>query len=269
VSEVGVAALGTSVHVVGGYVGGHPRSTTHLVLYTVTGRWHRAAPLPVAADHVGVVALHGLLWAVGGYGDPTAVRSWDPATDRWTSHAALPSGRAAGVCVVLGGRIHYIGGKSNGADVSSHLVYDPATDHWSSLAPVPIARDHAAGAVVEGMIYVAVGRPGDLTDAEVYDPGLDRWHRLPPVPLGRSSVAGVELDGRFVVLGGEHPREQGVDTEVDAFDPATHRWSRLPALPSGRQGMGAAVVDGTLYVPGGGPVGGGRLQSAVLLELRR
>ena len=105
---------------------------------TTSGRWHKAAPLPIAADHVGVVALDGRLWAVGGYGEPTALRSWDPSTDVWSSHRALPSPRAAGVCVALGGRIHYVGGKSNGADVSSHLVYDPLTDRWSTAAPVPV-----------------------------------------------------------------------------------------------------------------------------------
>src|SRR3954451_9321744 len=54
VSEVGVAALGTRVHVLGGYVGGRPHSTTHLVLDTRTGRWSRGVPLPEALDHVGV-----------------------------------------------------------------------------------------------------------------------------------------------------------------------------------------------------------------------
>jgi N-acetylneuraminic acid mutarotase len=132
---------------------------------------------------------------------------------------------------------------------------------------MPTPRDHAAGAVVDGRLYVAAGRPHDLTVAESYDPATDRWTTLSPLPLGRSSLAGAALGGRFVVLGGEHPGERHVDAEVDAYDPATRRWSRLPDLPAGRQGIGAAVVHDRLYLPGGGPSGGGSRQSNTLLVL--
>jgi hypothetical protein len=140
VSEVGVSVLGSSIHVLGGYVAGRPHSTTHLVFDATTRRWHRAAPLPQALDHVGTVSLGGLVWAVGGYGDTpggsTGVWSWDPTKDSWTAHAPLPNPRAAGVCIVLGGRLHYVGGKSNGRDVAEHDVYDPATNRWTTAAPM-------------------------------------------------------------------------------------------------------------------------------------
>ena len=171
------------------------------------------------------------------------------------------------MAVVLAGKIHYLGGKSGGVDVAEHDVYDPATKTWVTAAPMPTARDHAAGAVVDGRIYIAGGRPHDLTLVQAYDPGANRWTTLPPLPLGRSAVAGASFDHRFVVLGGEHPAEQSVDSEVDAYDPGTRRWSRLPDLPSGRQGIGAAVVGDTLYLPGGGPTGGGSRQSDTLLLL--
>jgi N-acetylneuraminic acid mutarotase len=269
VSEVGVAVLGDELHVVGGYVAGRPHSRTHLVLDLSTGVWHRAAPLPVALDHVGVAALHGELWAVGGYGTTGAsarVLRWNPTSDGWSDGPPLPSPRAAGLCVVLDGRIHYVGGKRGAAELHDHLVLDGG--RWRLAAPMPTARDHAAGAVVGGRLYVAAGRPHDLTRLEVYDPLTDRWSRLPDVPLGRSSVAGAAYRGQLLVLGGEHPVEQGVDREVDAYDPRTRRWSRLPDLPLGLQGTQAVVVHGVLYLPGGGPVGGGGVQSDRLLELR-
>jgi hypothetical protein len=114
---------------------------------------------------------------------------------------------------------------------------------------------------------VGTGRPGDLRTLEVYDPTTDSWSTGPPVPLGRSAAAGASFHGLFVVLGGEHPGELGVDTEVDGYDPRTRRWTRLPSLPHGRQGIGATVIGNVLYLPGGGPVGGGSVQSNVLLEL--
>ncbi|MCW2620585.1 MAG: Kelch repeat type 1-containing protein, partial [Frankiales bacterium] len=174
---------------------------------------------------------------------------------------------AAGVAVVLGGEIHYVGGRSGGLETGEHDVYDPATDRWATAAPMPTPRDHAAAAVVAGVLHVAAGRPGDLAVHEAYDPATGRWATLAPLPTGRSSVAGAELNGRFVVLGGEPAGERSVSAEVDAYDPASRSWARLPDLPGGRQGIGAAVVDGILYLPGGGPTGGGDRQSDTLLVL--
>lgn len=66
-AEVGVAAIGTKVYVVGG------RSDTAGLLTTVsaydqtTDTWSAAADLPgPARDHLGVVSLGGKIYAVGG-----------------------------------------------------------------------------------------------------------------------------------------------------------------------------------------------------------
>jgi len=154
VSEVAVAVLGTDVHVLGGYRNGRPHSTTHLVLDTTAGRWRTAAPL----DHIAGAAVGGRLYAVGGYGGagPTdAAYSYDPATDRWSAAAPLPSPRAAATAAVLDGRLHVVGGKGPGGDTGEHDVLDPATGRWSTAAPMPTARDHAAAAVVAGHRPVA------------------------------------------------------------------------------------------------------------------
>ena len=268
-SEEGVAAVGTQVHVLGGYVGGRAHSTTHLVLDTVTGRWRTAAPLPAALDHVGTVAVGGTLYAIGGYGTArhatAAVYAFRDGAR--TRRAPLPVPRTAAVAVVLAGRIHLVGGKTLSGDTTEHDVYDPVTDRWSTAAALPVAVDHASAAVLGGRIYVAGGRPGAVTAAAAYDPSTDRWTALPPLPEGRSSAAGAAWGGRFVVIGGEDAAETRVFRTVDAFDPATRQWSALPALPLGLQGIGAAVVGDRLYVPGGGPRAGGAVQSNALLIL--
>jgi len=274
VSEVGVAAVGASVHVLGGYVDGHPRSTTHLVLDTTSGQWRSAAPLPVAADHVGAVGLNGLLYAIGGYvntaggsGGSTAVWSYDPGTDRWTARAGLPNRRAAGIAVALDGKVHLVGGKSRGADTGEHDVFDPTSGGWTQAAPMPTPRDHAAGAVVGGRLYIAGGRPGALTALESFDPAAGSWSSLPSLPSGRSSSAGAGIDGQFLVLGGENATETTVTARVDAYDPTNRTWSRIADLPASRQGVGAAVIGGTVYLPGGAPTAGGSQQSDTLLHL--
>jgi hypothetical protein len=277
VSEVGVAVLGGQVHVVGGYIGGRAHSSTHLVYDVAAGRWRTAAPLPARLDHVAAAAVgtgsSARLLAIGGYGTaggPTsAVYAYDPRSNTWTTRAPLPVARAAGVAVVAGGKVHYIGGKAPGGDTGEHDVYDPATNRWSTAAPLPTARDHAAAAVVGDVIFVAAGRPGSKRTLESYDLRTGRWTTgLPGLPLGRSSVAAAAWRGRFVVLGGEDSSETTAYRNVDAYDPARRSWTQLPAMPGPRQGIGAVVVGDALLVPGGGPAAGPARQTDTLLELR-
>lgn len=277
VSEVGVALLGGEVHVLGGYVAGRPHSRTHLVLNLATGRWRTAAPLPVALDHVAAVAVGSgpsvRLLAMGGYGSagrPTdGVYSYDPADDRWTARARLAVPRAAGVAVLAGGLVHYIGGKSAAGDTGEHDVYDPTRNRWSTAPPMPTPRDHAAAAVLADTIWVAGGRPGAMTTLEGFDLRAGKWITgLPGLPLGRSSLAAAAWRGLFVVVGGESAGERTAYRNVDGFDPGARRWRSLPELPGPRQGIGAVVDGQTLLVPGGGPAAGAAEQTDTLLELR-
>lgn len=277
VSEVGVAVLGGTVHVLGGYVNGRAHSRTHQVYDVAAGRWHAAAPLPAALDHVAAVAVgsgsSARLLAIGGYGTAgrpnAAVYAYDAQSDAWTRRAPLPIPRAAGVAVVAAGLVHYLGGKTPGGDTTEHDVYDPAANRWSLAAPMPTARDHAAAAVLGDIIYVTAGRPGSKRVLEGFDIRNGRWTTgLPDLPLGRSSLAGTAWRGQFVVLGGENSSETTAYREVDAYDPARRRWSQLPPLPGPRQGIGAVVVSGALLVPGGGPTAGAARQTNSLLVLR-
>jgi N-acetylneuraminic acid mutarotase len=269
--------LGGTLHVLGGYINGRAHSRTHLAYDLATRRWHRAAPLPAALDHIGAVAIgtgaSGRILAIGGYGSagrPTAgVYAYDRAADRWSSLAPLPVPRAAGVAVFAAGLVHYIGGRTPNGDTGEHDVYDPATNRWSLAAPMPTARDHAAAAVVGDAIYVAAGRPGGLRTLESYDLRTGRWTtELPALPLGRSSVAGAAWRGQFIVLGGENAAETTAYREVDAYNPSRRKWTRLTPLPAPRQGIGAAVVGDALMLPGGGPAAGPAHQTNTLLVLR-
>lgn len=268
-SEVGVAATGTTIHVLGGYIAGVAHSTTDLAFDTVTQSWSTGPPLPVRLDHIGAAAVGNRLFAIGGYGaagTPTT-GVYELVGDRWVARAPIPLARAAAATVVLDGKVHLIGGIAPTGDTDRQDIYDPVTNAWSAAAPIPTPRDHAAGAVVNGRIFVAGGRPGSLTSTVSYDPATDQWTLLPALPSGRNSIAGADFAGRFVVIGGENANETAVFGEVSGYQAG--RWSSLPSLPHGLQGIGAVVVNNVLYLPGGGPIGGGSQQSAQLLELRR
>ena len=268
VDEIGVAAVGTDIHIVGGYIGGQAHSTTHLVYDTTARTWATGAPLPVRLDHVGLAAVQGKLYAFGGYGTSGAPTNgtfvFNPATNTWAALAAMPDPRAAAVTVTIGNTIHVIGGRDAHGDTGEHLVFDVASGRWTVAAPMPTPRDHTAFAVLDGRIHVVGGRPGSLTTHEVYDPTTDRWSQLASLPAARSSFAGAVIANRMVVFGGENSQETQVFPDAWAYDAGQDRWLPIAKLPVAVQGTQAATVNGQVYLPGGGPVAGGSQQTATL-----
>ena len=100
-AEVGVAAIGTDVYVVGGKNDDTGLLSDVAVFDHLTQTWSSAADLPgPARDHLGVVELGGKIYAVGGligWPGPSVTDVWvyDPATDVWTELAGLPTPRGA------------------------------------------------------------------------------------------------------------------------------------------------------------------------------
>ncbi|MEA2690013.1 MAG: hypothetical protein QOD51_2620, partial [Candidatus Eremiobacteraeota bacterium] len=104
-SEDSVAAAGSTMYVIGGYMpaGANPVSLDSSGRVDVSrplvqafdvrsGRWTERAPLPRGLNHVGVAALGGKIYAFGGFtqqnrGPVADANVYDPATNTWT---ALP-----------------------------------------------------------------------------------------------------------------------------------------------------------------------------------
>jgi N-acetylneuraminic acid mutarotase len=87
------------------------------------------------------------------------VEAYDPAIDRWTRKAPMPSRRGGLASAVFDGRIHAFGGEGRAAVFAAHAVYDPAADHWTTSAPLPTARHGLAVAAVNGKLYAIGGGP--------------------------------------------------------------------------------------------------------------
>ncbi len=181
----GFAANGSSLASVEAY---DPASNT----------WTSIAPLPQARNHLGLAALGGKLYAVGGYGqtmrDPNAdAWAYDPASDSWAAIAPLPVPRAAHALVATGDKLFAIGGV--GPSAGTTLAYDPATDAWERRAEIPTPREHLAATIADDRIYAIAGRDAgrNLDIVESYDPATDSWITLPPLPTARSGLAAAAL----------------------------------------------------------------------------
>jgi hypothetical protein len=89
--------------------------------------WTEVAPMPTGRGGTACGVIDGKLIVVGGEGngdDPSGVfaqvESYDPATDAWTSHAAMPHPRHGMGAAVVGGTLYVPGG----ADVTIFAAVD-------------------------------------------------------------------------------------------------------------------------------------------------
>ncbi|MBV9440078.1 MAG: galactose oxidase [Candidatus Eremiobacteraeota bacterium] len=282
-SEDTVAAWGTKIYVIAGYVpaGPHPALLEASARADVdgalvqefdvpTGRWTERAPLPRGMNHVAGIGVSGKIYAFGGFvgqnRDPVSdAYAYDTSTDRWTAIAPLPEPLGSIAVAELDGKIHLVGGRDVHS-VGTHHVYDPQTNRYTSAAPLPIGRDHMGLVASGGKLYAVAGRIDDFNHntsyCDVYEPASDRWTSCTAMPSTRSGMAVALYRERIFAIGGEYGG--GTFTNDEAYDPRTNTWSTFAPLPEGRHGTGAAVVNGRLYVPAGAPTNGGSRQSSTL-----
>jgi N-acetylneuraminic acid mutarotase len=129
---------------------------------------------------------------------------YDPATDRWTTAAPMPTARDHAAAAVVDGVVHVAAGRPD--DLGVHEAYDPRTDRWTTLAPLPRGRSSLAGAALDGRFVVLGGENGSesavYTEVDAFDPGAGRWTTLAPLPQGRQGIGAAVVNGRLYLPGG-------------------------------------------------------------------
>ena len=91
--------------------------------------------MPVALNHAAIAVYRSDIYVVGGYEDPNRATAhllrYDPATDRWTRLAKMPTKRGALTAGVIGDRLYAAGGADDGNALNTLEVYDFKTRRWS------------------------------------------------------------------------------------------------------------------------------------------
>lgn len=221
-----------------------------------TPSWASRQPLPAPRQELGVAALNGRLYAVGGFDGasrPTSVvEYYEPASDMWFDAAPLPQPLHHVPVAATGGRLYAIGGLRGSQFTAVDVVFvlDPLRNEWETRTPLPLARGAGAAAVIDGRIYVAGGvRNGtSIKDFAVFDPEMNAWTQLPPMPTPRDHLAAAAIDGIFYAVGGRAGRLFDV---LEAYDPESRTWTTLAPMPTARGGLAAAALGGRLFTFGG------------------
>jgi N-acetylneuraminic acid mutarotase len=213
--------------------------------------WVKMAPMNEARSGLGVAAVDGKIYAIGGStasglltsSPPQAIitspgfvdgfvgtnEEYDPSTDTWTYKASMPTARISFATAVYQNKIYCIGGRISNGYTTSYTtvneVYDPATNTWETKTSMPSAKGWITANVVGDKIYVVGGG--------VYDPVTDSWTPNESIAQYNGYVS-ASLDKKIFIVGGSSPDNYYnlnliYDTETDSFSSGSYPPSSVAA----------------------------------------
>lgn len=218
--------------------------------------WTALATLPLERSHLGVIAVGGFVYAIGGLQRGSAAGSaafdrYDPATDRWTAQPPLPATTDHPAVAASGDSIYVFGG-TLAAPTTVAWRFDTNRAAWTSIAPLLQARAAAGAATIGGRIYLVGGIDGSrrhIASVDAYDPGTDTWSQVATLPTPREHLAVVSFRSTVCALGGHFGAGDRTNT-VECYDPAVRRWTQLPSLIHAASDFGAATVGDSIWTVG-------------------
>lgn len=167
----GAAILNGRLYVVGGTASstiGAPTdlARTMLVYDIARDSWtSRRGPTP--REHLGVAALGGRIYAVGGRTagfdtNMALVESYNPRTGRWTRLPRVPGRRGGTGAAGIGSWIVSVGGEAPAGTIRTAYRYNVIRRRWSRLPNLPTPRHGLGVAAVGRKVYVIGGgtKPG-------------------------------------------------------------------------------------------------------------
>ncbi len=133
-----------------------------------TNTWTRKSDMPTARSLFCAEVVNGKIYVIGGQSSLwdqhrgmliSIVEEYDPATDRWTRKADMPTARCMFSSAVINGKIYVLGGASMvHEDILSIVeVYDPSLDRWSIAPNMSEKRFGLSSSALDGSIYVIGG----------------------------------------------------------------------------------------------------------------
>ena len=230
-NHVGVAFLDNNLYAFGGFIEQNRKPHPNCYVWDPQGNsWRAIASLPEAVGSAAIVAFNGKLHCIGGaIGDTFETKKsidwhlvYDPKDDAWEGRAPMPTARDHTGTLLVGDRIHVIGGRVNSFHTNSNLhhAYNPTADKWEARNPLPTARSGHGAVLYRGKVFVMGGEGTNRVfgQNEAYDPAKDSWEQYAPMMTPRHGLGAAAVGDYIVVAGGGPVMGGGVQSAVtEAF----------------------------------------------------
>jgi hypothetical protein len=252
-----MATSGGKVYVFEGAASDGGTSNATLSYDPGINEWATLTPSPQSRSFAKAAELNGKIYVIGGCtsgdcqaGFTGANVQYDPASDTWTSRAAMPTARSGFAMAASATRIYVAGGAQACppcTPVNTLEIYDPTADSWTTGAAMAAARGDTAAAVVGSSLVVVSGTDSSGAPAllnEAYDPVGNAWST--PTAMGSPHVGGgaSALNGQLLATGGS-------DSALnELYDPVGNTWRAVAPAPVARSSAVAATVGGIVFLAG-------------------
>jgi len=230
-NHVGVAVLDGKLYAIGGHRDQNRNPDDLCFVYDLRAdNWSRIASLPNRCGAIACVAFNAKIHAIGGaVGDTNRTKksvdwhlAYDPQSDRWEQRSPMPTARDHTGVVVIGNRIHLVGGRVDSFHTNSNLhhAYDPDKDAWDPRQPLPTARSGHGAVFYHGKLFVMGGEGTNRVygQNEAYDPETNSWESYTPMLTPRHGLGAAVVGDAIHVAGGGPVMGGGVQSAVhEAF----------------------------------------------------
>ena len=160
---------------------------------TNANSWSGKAAMPTARAGLGVTAVDGKVYAIGGlnrlnaYGFQNSLQTvevYNPAVDIYTTEREYITSRSSLGVVNANGKIYAVGGFNGSAYLNTVEEYDGF--RWRLKVGMPTARKGLGVTSVDGKIYAIGGFNGSyLNTVEEYNPATNTWSTKTGMPTAR------------------------------------------------------------------------------------
>jgi N-acetylneuraminic acid mutarotase len=159
----GAALVEGKLYVVGGVAAARRLARTAFVYDPRRRRWS-ALPGPTPREHLGVAALGGRIYAVGGRtaGFDTNLdlaEALRPAGRRWVRLPSLPDRRGGTALAAGKGLLVSVGGEEPAGTIAEVYAYAPGSRRWRRLPDLATPRHGLGVEVVGRRVYAIAGGP--------------------------------------------------------------------------------------------------------------
>ncbi|XP_077473316.1 kelch-like protein 23 [Stigmatopora argus] len=241
-----VASQGADIYVTGGYRTNTVEALDTMFVYNCDDdEWTEGRPMITARYYHCSVALHGCIYAIGGYrgGAPEEeTEFYDPLKNKWFSGERMIQGVGNATASVMGDQIYVTGGHygfRGSCTYEKIQVYTPKISEWSIFTVSPHPEYGLCSVPLENKLYL-VG--GQTTIADCFDTRRGEWSSISVMKERRMECSAAVINGFIYVTGGYSYSKGAYLQSIEKYDPQLDTWEIVGTLPSPSRSHGCICV---------------------------